>query len=100
MPNKKAPTAKSDLLEAAEAIKHVTRALKKDIQFRRFPADDNDYDSVEREVDSAQACHQGALTHLQWAVAQDAPSDAEERIALQKAIRGLIEVARMLGEAL
>lgn len=100
MPRKKAatsPSTKPDLIEATEAIKHVSKAIRKEYRLRRFPSASGSYSSVESEVDAARAHLRSGLMHLQSAVVAGT-SDVPERIALQNAIQELIRTVKLLGE--
>lgn len=98
MPKARAgPSQKSDLVEAAKAIKHVSKALKREFRLRRFPSESASYGAVESELAAASACLREGLTYLRSTVEEGAP-DAEARIALQTAIQELIRMAKLLGE--
>jgi hypothetical protein len=92
-------SAKPDLVEAATAIRHISRAIKKEYQLRRFPSASASYESVTSELSAARVHHRNGLTQLQAAVTAGTP-DAEERIALQAAIQELLKSVKLLGGVL
>lgn len=92
-------SAKPDLVEAATAIRHISRAIKKEYQLRRFPSASASYESVTSELRAARVHHRNGLTQLQGAVTAGTP-DAEERIALQAAIQELLKSVKLLGGVL
>lgn len=91
--------SKSDLIEATEAIRHVSNAIKKEHQLRRYPSGASTYSAVVYEVAAARLHHRNGLSQLQAAIAAGVP-DSAERIALHKAVQELIKSVKLLGEVM
>ena len=90
-----------DVIEATNAIRQITKAIRQDLTFRKFPSMDTDYSSVLSRIAAALALHGKGLKELQQAAqAPSGTADVEDRLALQKAVLELIKAAQMLGEAL
>lgn len=86
-----------DLQEAIAAIKHITKAIKKDIKRRREPDASFDFGKVEAELAEAGARIKNGLLKLESPASTVA---AAERLELQKALKELLVAARALGDVL
>jgi hypothetical protein len=90
-----------DVIEATNAIRQIAKAIRQDLNIRRFPSMDNDYSSVLSRIATAVVLHGKGLKELQQAAqAPSGAADVEDRLALQKAVLELIKAAQMLGEGL